>query len=488
MTGHRRAVTPSPRALFLALALALAGCDPVAPAGAPCTRWETRERVNVDHLDQLDVLVVLDPAAASARRAAFFDALPQLLDALVTGELRDDPGPEFFGARSLHVGMITGDLGSMGHPVPGCMGDGDAGELLTAGDPRMPGCAASYPPFHVVERDGRPATEVAAELACRAAIADGACPIQQPLEATLRALSPDTIANAGFLRERSGLVILIVTDRDDCSVADARLFDPDDASLGEPSLRCGLHPELLHPIDRYVAGLAAVRPTERRLIVASIAGVPIDALGPPGERPDYLAILAHPDMELRVDPAEPTRFVPSCHEPVAGDAAAPPRRLLALGARLGPLGVRTIAPSICETVVDLGAVVRTAADQLGGSCISDSLSAVGSLLIDGCTLTETLPPDRRCEDEPGRTHLRVSELDGEGRAECLLRALTRDEALAGEPGWYHERGDDPLPGSILPALCGTSASRIEVVGGKVLGSTVRMYCPRSIGPDGGTCH
>ena len=474
---------PSPRTCFLASALALAACDDVPVDGVPCTRWETSTNVRVERVDELDLLLVLGGSRERAR--AFMASLPQMLESLSTGDLDGNGSLDVDGARSIHVGVITSDLGAGGHPVPGCVGGGDGGALRTEGDPGVPGCASSYPPFQVVERGGRPAADVAADLACVVPPGDR-CTIDQPLESVLRTLSPASSAHAGFLRDGSTLAIVIVSDRDDCSVADPRLLDPDATELGELALRCGLHPELLHPIDRYVTAISAVRRSPRRLVLVSVAGAPPGVLPSLAETPSYESILA--ELEVRVDPDMPTRLEPACTDAIG--PADPARRLVTVARDLYAAGATSTVRSICEPVDEaIDRSERVIADWIGGPCFRESLSVATRIDRTECTYTEVLPVGDRCADHPGRSLLRTTELaGGPEREECLLRRLTREQAIAGEAGVHVETADDPLPGSNLRELCGLDGTRVEVVGGVVIDSDIREYCPESIGPDGGTCH
>ncbi|MDQ3036139.1 MAG: hypothetical protein M3Y87_27305 [Myxococcota bacterium] len=52
-----------------------------------------------------------------------------------------------------------------------------------------------------------------------------------------------------------------------------------------------------------------------------------------------------------------------------------------------------------------------------------------------------------------------------------------------------DTADEPLPGSDVVDRCGASGARIVMIGREVMtGAVSRLTCPRSIGPDGGTCH
>lgn len=167
------------------------------------------------------------------------------------------------------------------------------------------------------------------------------------------------------------------------------------------------------------------------------------------------------------------------HVPAASDRAQALQRA----------GATSLVQSVCaETFVPaVDAITRAVADRLGGGCLPASLAESES--FESCTLTELLPAGGSCDDHPGLTRLRTESIGGSGREECVVRALSRTDALAGEPGWLVERADDPLPTSDVVATCGARGRRIRMMGRDVaLGAASRLTCPRSLGPDGGTCH
>ena len=120
-------------------------------------------------------------------------------------------------------------------------------------------------------------------------------------------------------------------------------------------------------MSRYVEGLLAVHPPER-VVFASIVGIPVDATPYPAH-PDYDAILAHPMMQERVDPAMPMRFVPCCNVPGRGIAFAG-RRIVEVGRDLEARGAATVAATICRD--DYGPAVdgllERLAERLGRTC------------------------------------------------------------------------------------------------------------------------
>jgi hypothetical protein len=116
------------------------------------------------------------------------------------------------------------------------------------------------------------------DIACVAAMGTGGCGFTQPLEAALKAVTPTTSSitfamgtvghgdgvNAGFVRPDSLLVVLVLTDEDDCSALDPDLFNPSSARYtGALNLRCFMYPEAVHPMSRYEDGLFALARTPR---------------------------------------------------------------------------------------------------------------------------------------------------------------------------------------------------------------------------------
>ena len=65
-------------------------------------------------------------------------------------------------------------------------------------------------------------------MGCVAVLGTGGCEYEQPLEASLAALTRQAepgMPNEGFLRNDSLLAIIYVTDEDDCSASNPQLYD-----------------------------------------------------------------------------------------------------------------------------------------------------------------------------------------------------------------------------------------------------------------------
>lgn len=107
----------------------------------------------------------------------------------------------------------------------------------------------------------------------------------------------DSVANGGWLRDDSLLAIVQVSDEEDCSAGDPRVFDFNlvDPTYGDPygrfqsQTRCARHPELSYSVQRYVDGLVALRARRlNRLVFAAITGVPPDLTDGAGAAADVI--------------------------------------------------------------------------------------------------------------------------------------------------------------------------------------------------------
>jgi hypothetical protein len=174
---------------------------------------------------RMDFLFVIDnsPGMASMKTRLAAE-LPRFVDALAAL-----PG----GVPDLHMAVVTSSMGAGRFAnVPGCEtgGPGDGGGRFV----HPAACAALRPDQSFIITDhGR--TNFSGGLhdlvGCLVDVGVTGCPISQPLAAMRAALEkgmdPRDPDNGGFLRSDSELVVLLVTNQDDCSVpADSDLFDP----------------------------------------------------------------------------------------------------------------------------------------------------------------------------------------------------------------------------------------------------------------------
>jgi hypothetical protein len=191
---------------------------PIDCGGAACTGGTCAPAGNVD------VLFVVDNSSSMGFKQ---QNLAQAMGAFVTALAAGGMLP------SLHVGIISTDVGAFPYQADQCSGHGDAGDLQNK--PRVAGC---QPPMHGARyiEDLRLANggrmknydgELADEINCLAELGEKGCGFEQPLESMRLALSSS--ANSGFLRADAALAVVIVSDEDDCSARDTALFDPNPA-------------------------------------------------------------------------------------------------------------------------------------------------------------------------------------------------------------------------------------------------------------------
>lgn len=314
----------------------------------------------------VDLLFVIDNSnSMEQEQASLAVQLPFLVSRLVDPPDEDlDGRPDWVPVSDLQVGVVTTDMGTGGFTVSTCTSSsfGDDGALRTVGSPDAPECDETYPTFVRFDPDdGTPVDAFARDVGCVARVGTGGCGFEQPLEAALKALTPSTSdvrffentrgqaddVNAGFVRDDSVLAVVVVTDEEDCSAADPGLYDPASTRfVADLNLRCFTYAdEAVHPLDRYVEGLTALRAGRPDLLAfALIAGVPTDLVVPSPTDDHYRNILDDSRMEERIDPVVGNRLVPSCDEPGRG-LAFPPRRMVQLARRLG--ASRSTVQSIC---------------------------------------------------------------------------------------------------------------------------------------------
>ncbi len=401
------------------LAALLGGC--AVDEGHPCTWYDTSRSVRRP-IETVDLLFVIDDGATMAEEQA---QLRAALPALVAGLLAPDPTESgAHPARSLHIGVITGDMGAgdpaTGIDVPSCRpGRGGDGRLR-----RASGACASGAPTRVFSFAAGTDDEARfiEDVACAVEVGTAGCELGQPLEAALKALSPAARtlevaadyepptfasgaghgdgANAGFLRHDSVLAIVLLTDHDDCSVASPDLFSPVYADT-PIALRCSRFPDALQPIERYVEGFRQLRDASQpQPMFMALVGTPVDLVA--SSFPEYEPLLADPRLaqtEIDLDgEAGADALAPSC-DTDAG-LAYPPRRIIELAYGLSGAGFATSVDSLCAG--DLARRLEALRQHVGGTlssgCIVLPLGAGGTYPPRGCDMHVVLPRDMRCEE------------------------------------------------------------------------------------------
>lgn len=461
------------------------GCRPIDPPDPDgCGEALDCFDVRSTPLDTVDLLLVIDNSGSMAQeQKTLTRQLPRLFSALTSGDLDADGVAELAPVRSLHVGVVSTDMGVGGFTVPTCAGRfGDDGVLLTRGRVMRPVCAEAFPSFFEFAADDD-TTELAVDVACVAGMGTAGCGFEQQLEAMLKPVTPSTSAlrfdgdttghadglNAGFLRPDSILLIVLLTDEEDCSAADPTIFDPANTTFdGNLSLRCFEYGDpargFVHPIERFVDGLLATRIDSTRLVVSAIVGIPEATSPAPGTRPDWTSILGHPDMQEIYDPVGPSRLRPSCDRTdEAGDRslAFPPRRIVRTLEALDRAGAHATVQTICRD--DFSPVVDATVLALG-----DAMTPCFARTIDAprCALVETLPHGRVCAELPGRT-LREQITDTSGRTLDVCTVAPRG---ASSDGWSYAPNDS--------SCSSTRPNRIQMTSPPVDGASLRLECER----------
>jgi hypothetical protein len=152
------------------------------------------------------------------------------------------------GRPNLHLGVVTSDLGtsaagdanpgpSIGSSNGGCAAQGKAGNLTTNNSTAITGKFISDIAAGSTRATNYTGT-LAAAFTQMASVGQAGCGFEQSIEAVKRALNNNT-ANAGFLRPSANLVILFVSDEDDCSLEHVGLVGTDPTTFGPlDSFRC----------------------------------------------------------------------------------------------------------------------------------------------------------------------------------------------------------------------------------------------------------
>ena len=176
------------------------------------------------------------------------------------------------------------------------------------------------------------------------------------------------------------LVVVIITDEDDCSVSDPDILRnevdpfvaPEVVATDPPvpvNLRCIDLPDHLYNVNRYVDGLKALRPMDDDVIFVLVAGIPQHLVGPvPADESKvdafFADILGDPNMQQQATPTN-DNLVQSCtpnDEPMAS-GAYPPRRLVEVARGFGK---NAVLGSICNEGfgTETGLIMRAVAERL----------------------------------------------------------------------------------------------------------------------------
>ena len=289
----------------------------------PCTINGVVQNVPVNPQRAVDLLIVIDDSfSMQQEQAKLAQQVPRLVNLLLTGGAADPTAAGTFPAiESLHVGVITPDLGHSTvpphefiagpeastdfFPTADCMRSGGAGKAGSMhvtgyqGQPRV-ACDAQTPPdgtLYLNYNTGDDPMALVNDVTCITGQGtDGmwGCGFEQQLESIVA--SDRNTGNAGFNRDGALLAVILITDEDDCSTTDPRVFDigfigtetteerPGNplvgptTTRGEPqfNLRCSKHNDQLRKVEDYVSGIASLKSDPSQVVFAAITGIPLD--------------------------------------------------------------------------------------------------------------------------------------------------------------------------------------------------------------------
>lgn len=333
-------------------------------------------------IERADVLFVVNdsPAMASAQNA-LSAAIPAFVNALASGDGDLGGRPDFRAVRDLHLGVISGRMATSALPLPrpgsSCVASNGSDGVLSG---------VCLPPSARYSGTQSPATvAVASEnLACMVRLGGAGCLPPQPFESALKALWPaepgglmpltfpdgtrrGAVGNEGFLRPDSLIVVIVVSDVDDCSST-----SPDELTGKTPEQllhRCSVRPDVRAPLERYLLGLRQLRAGAEDLVMFfALAGVPPMVELAAGDSDPleryYDAVLSDPRMQSdAIDPRDPTDSnddIPRVMCPRDSGPVYPARRMVELAQAFGPNGM---AMSLCEP--DLQPALLRIAQSIG---------------------------------------------------------------------------------------------------------------------------
>lgn len=511
--------------VMVGLLATVGSCSRSLNALNPCTINGVVQNVPVNPQRALDLLILIDDSPSMEQeQVKLAEQVPRLVNLLLTGGTADPSAVgEFPAIESLHVGIITPDLGYSTepptsyeppddfNPTPACetnSGNGKAGFMqLTGLDPvTRVTCTAQTPPEGTLylnyPEPGFDAMDLVNDVECLAGRTDG-CGFEQQLESILA--SDRNTANGGFSRDGALLAIILITDEDDCSTTDPRVFDVEPRA-GNPfqgpftsmdelqyNLRCWAHKEALQDIERYVSGIASLKDDPSQVVFAAITGIPEDPMldreNFNSDEERYQAILEHSDMEEVPDPAfddqQNQQVRPACTAPAGAGSAAPGVRVVetALGLAQGNTGVGTVVESICaaDYAPALNAIVDRIAAALRQLCLPRPLNRNAQDLV-GCEVREVQPEGQTCETA-GRGREPTPVATEDGREVCRITQLPSDPG-AGVPdglGWFY---DDFTAETVAACAFNPDQQRVSFTEGAapVTGARIRFECLQAAPP------
>jgi len=502
----------------------------------PCTINGVVQNVPVNPQRALDLLILIDDSPSMRdEQEKLQQQVPRLVNLLITGGAAEpDAVGEFPAVESLHVGIITPDMGYSTfpmtdfiagtgpdvdfNPTSACMRNGGVGlagnmQTETSRTDQDPPCETRTIPagtqYINYPEEGFDEQDLIDDVTCVTG-QDNGCGFEQQLEAILA--SDRAPGNAGFNREDALLAVILITDEDDCSTTDPRVFDVEfDPEWGNVlhasnpfqgpftsmdelqfNLRCWAHSEALQQVERYVDGVAALKSDPSQVVFAAITGIPedssLDRENFNSDEERYDAILASDEMaEVRdpsTDDTQGQQLRPACIATDGSGAAAPGRRIVETvkGLAEANTGVGTVVESICadDYAPALNAIVDRIAAALRQLCLPRPLNRDSSGLV-GCEVREVQPEGVTCADAESRGREPVAVSVEEGREVCRVNQLPSDAGVPTGLGWFY---DDFTPETAAACAFNPEQQRVSFTenAAPVAGARIRFECLQAAPP------
>ncbi len=413
---------------LLVISVALSGClERRTGIVRPRTGFGIEIRAGNDGYSDVDLLLVVDDSQSMQQEQA---SLAARISDLVRDLTATRPGRP--SAESVRIAVTTTNLGFSGEPttISACQGRGDDGELQIAAAE----CGVSSP---VLEYEvGQDAEAFASTVGCLVrSVGVRGCGLEQQLGAGVRSL--ERAADHGFPRADAILAVLVLTDEEDCTVAQPREFFPrlpDAADVYCQRVAQGIDgydPRWLASPEEIVRRLQGDRP-DGAFVFAAITGIPPTASGlTPAE------ILRHPDMRYgeiaSTDPTRPGQIVwePVCRRRAPGsttdETAAPALRIVEAASHVEGAVVHSICSDDFGPAID--ALVHRLITALDGACLTRDLPEPEDGRVQ-CIVREVMPAGVACSAHPARTPHSVLP---DGRQRCEVAQAPGGVGV----GWFY---------------------------------------------------
>jgi hypothetical protein len=407
-------------------------------AAPPIASARTVAQVLPVESNAVDILFVIDDSRSmtdeQTQLGIWSSKLFEVLSG--TGELPD-----------LHIGVTSSSI--VIPNLPGCT-SGAGGAFLTGGATLQKTRFLSDVATATGERERNYTGRLTDAFAMMARVGDGGCGFEQPLKAARMALSSKTDA---FLRPDALLLVVFVTDEDDCSARTDIVFGEPRADacsdLGTPtSYRCFEHgvkcydgkgsrefgmrrncradesSPYMESVSSFAAFLKGLKPDPAQVVVAAIYG-----------KPNHVEAI----KDERVTTHDTPRLADVCGRGgKEGTGATPAIRMNAL---LAEFGGRASQSSICDgelswAMRDVGLITRGAATRshclrgplsdldatssgIQPACRLESVSSLGRVEVPPCDQAPgqrcfTIATDEACADTETQLAFHITDsIDGE---------------------------------------------------------------------------